>query len=103
MSNTPISKIASNAFAVVSEHVLFERVTGEFVLLDLDSGEYYGLDGVGSRILELIQLHCDLEEVTNIMIQEYEVDEDRLRGDIEAFVARLVTKELIEMRNDTSQ
>ena len=96
MSQLPNSQINSHAFAVISETVLFERVAGEFVLLDLDSGEYYGLNGVGSRIWDLIQCHGNLEEVLNVMIQEYEVDEDRLRGDLEEFVVRLASMGFLE-------
>ncbi len=103
MSQLPNSKINSHAFASISEAVLFERVAGEFVLLDLDSGEYYGLDAVGSRIWDLIQCHDNLEEVLNVMIQEYEVDEDRLRGDLEEFVARLASMGFLETRDDTRQ
>ena len=101
MNELTNSKIADQAYARVSENVLFERVAGEFVLLDLDSGEYYGLDGVGSRILELVQYHSSLEEVMDVMLREYEVDEDRLRGDLEGFVARLVSKGFLVTRNDT--
>src|SRR5690606_25513702 len=36
------------------EHVLTRTVGDETVLLDLESEEYYGLDGVGARFAELI-------------------------------------------------
>lgn len=99
MNKTSNSKIAEQPYAGIAEHVLFERVSGEIVILDLDSAEYYGLDGVGSRIFDLVQVHPNLEEVVDVMLQEYEVDEERLRGDVEDFVHRLVSKGFLVPQN----
>ena len=97
------SKSTCQPLAVISEHVILERVAGEYVILDLDSGEYYGLNGVGTRIFDLIQCHSNLEEVLTVMLQEYDVDEDRLRDDLAEIVARLVSKGFLVTRDDTSQ
>ena len=39
-----------NSTISVPEGVLFQDVEGEAVLLDLNSGMYFGLDGVGTRM-----------------------------------------------------
>ena len=40
---------------VIPEDVVHRMVGDEAVLLQLDSGVYYGLDPVGSRIWELLE------------------------------------------------
>lgn len=103
LSKLPDNDLPGQPFAVISQHVLFERVAGEYVLLDLNSGEYFGLDGVGTRIFELIQSHPNLEAVLEVMLQEYDVDENRLRGELEEFVALLVSKGFLVTQDETDQ
>jgi len=39
----------------VGKDVMFRELDGEAVLLNLESGKYYGLDPVGSRIWQFVQ------------------------------------------------
>ena len=70
----------------VPAHVVARRIGEETVILDLESGTYFGLDPVGARAWELIAEGRTLGSVCAVMLEEYEVDEARLERDI----ARLV-------------
>ena len=59
------------------------------VLLDLKSEEYLGLNEVGARIWQLLQDGKGLDEISNILIGEYDVSRDELNGDIDQLVAEL--------------
>ena len=39
----------------LSPDVLFQEVSGEMVLLDLNSEQYFGLDEIGARIWSLLE------------------------------------------------
>ena len=71
------------------EHVMSRRLGEECVMLDLDSGTYYGLDAVGARVWQLLGEGRSVAEACAAIVAEY----DAPREAVEADVARLV-KEL---------
>lgn len=83
----------------VKEDVVFRDLEGEVVLLNLDSGIYFGLDPVGTRIWALIQEHNSLEEVLRHMMVEYEVERVQCEKDLLALLTRLNENGLIEVSN----
>ena len=80
--------------------VLSQEVSGETVLLDLNSENYFGLNEIGTRIWQLLQEDGNLQQVYDIMLDEYDVDEKQLGKDMEELVARLVDAGLIEIGED---
>ena len=79
----------------VRDGVMFNRVGEEVVLLDLDSGTYYGLDAVGGRLWDLITGTATVGEAIETMLGEYEVEADVLESDVMRLVAELEEKGLI--------
>lgn len=73
----------------IPDHVVARRVGDETVILDLESGTYFGLDPVGARIWELIAEGHTLDSICATMLEEYEVDEERLQEDVRALVQDL--------------
>ena len=61
----------------VSPDVISQEVSGETVLLDLESEHYFGLDEVGTRIWQLIKETGNLQSVFDTMLAEYAVSEQR--------------------------
>ena len=62
---------------------------GEAVLLNLDTGVYYGLDTVGTRIWKLLQQPRSIAELRDVIIDEFDVDPDRCEADLGPFVDSL--------------
>jgi len=89
-------KILTQSIKVLPD-VLSQEVSGETVLLDLNSENYFGLNDVGTRIWQLIQEDGDLQKVYDTMLDEYDVDKKQLGKDMEELVARLVDAGLIEI------
>ena len=56
----------------VSPDVVFRELEGEAVLLDLESGTYFGLNAVGTRIWSLIQERDSLRAVLDAITDEYD-------------------------------
>lgn len=77
--------------------MLSQEVTGETVLLDLNSESYFGLDEVGTRIWQLLREGKDLEQVTETMLAEYEVDIDQLQADLDELIEKLSEAGLISI------
>ena len=79
----------------IPDEVIFRELDGEAVVLNLDTGIYFGLDAVGTRIWQLLVERKPLKAVLDSLIDEYEAPPDRLQRDLLAFVERLDDKGLL--------
>jgi hypothetical protein len=69
----------------------------EAVLLDLASSRYFGLDGVGTRIWQLLAEHRRLSAVADLLLAEYDATSEQIDGDLAAFVGELAGRGLLEV------
>jgi hypothetical protein len=82
---------------VVNPDVVFRDVEGETVLLHLERGIYFGLEVVGTRVwTALVQHGCARPAVASIL-DDFDVTEDVLAGDIARFVDALAEKGLVSI------
>ena len=79
----------------IGPSVIYRDVSGEVVLLNLQSGVYYGLDPVGSRMWQLLMEQRPLDDVCSVMLEEYDVTADVLRADLSKLVDELASKGLV--------
>ena len=88
--------IENNKRFTVSKDVLFQEVSGETVLLDLDSESYFGLDEVGTRIWTLLNEGKTAVEMVDVLLEEYEVERETLEGDVRDLLTALIEAGLLE-------
>lgn len=79
---------------IPNSNVVYADLDGEAVLLNIETGTYYGLDAVGTRIWQLLSDGSQLEAVFDTLLGEYDVPPDELRVDLTAFIDTLVAKGL---------
>jgi hypothetical protein len=80
---------------VVNPSVVFRELDGETVLLNLDSGVYFGLDAVGTRVWTLLLEHGTTGPVCAQMEREYVVERQELERDVQRLVRELRQKGLL--------
>ena len=80
----------------IPPQVMSRLVGDETVLLDLSSGIYFGLDGVGKRIWETVAEGRNLAETATVITSEFEVDEAQAQADVIEFAKDLVERGLLE-------
>jgi hypothetical protein len=78
----------------IAPDVICREVGGELVMLNLESGTYFGLDPVGTRMWQLIETHGALEKVFDAMCGEYDVTPDTLERDRLGLVNQLCARGL---------
>lgn len=81
----------------VSDDVLFRDLGGEAVILNVETGYYYGLDEVGTRMWVLLIRHGQVEPAYRALLAEYDVAEDRLRQDMLDFIDELESHQLLQV------
>ena len=80
----------------VLEQVVTRQVGDETVLLNLESGTYFGLDPVGSRFLELLQAEGALAAIIARMLEEFDVTETQLEADLVRLADEMFASGLLE-------
>ena len=79
----------------VPPQVMSRLVGDETVLLDLASGAYFGLDGVGKRIWEVISDGNSLTQTVAAVTEEFDVDEAQALEDVIEFTNTLLDRGLL--------
>ncbi|HVT14741.1 MAG TPA: PqqD family protein [Thermoanaerobaculia bacterium] len=80
----------------ISDHVQYTKVEGDYVLLDLGSGEYFGLDEVASLAWEVLAAGGDQDAAVAAIVRDYAVEPDRAAADVARLLDTLRDKGLIE-------
>jgi Coenzyme PQQ synthesis protein D (PqqD) len=86
-----------NLFETVTipPEVMARQIGDETVILDLASGNYFGLDPVGTRVWQLLAEGKTLAATCDILLGEYDVSRQDLERDLVRLVQELRTRGLI--------
>lgn len=88
-------EISLESNVAISSDVVSRDLEGEAVILNLESGTYFGLDPVGTRIWSLLQASGSLRRAFDVMLQEYDVAPQKLEDDMLRLVRELCAKGLL--------
>ena len=83
----------------VPDGVLISNLQEESVILNLDSERYFGLDGIGTRMLSVLTTSDSIEAAYAKLVGEYDVDRKVLREDLQTLVESLAEKGLVQISN----
>ena len=79
------------------ENVMMRELDGESVILNLDSGYYFGLDEVGTRMWALLRDSESIQAAYEALLADYEVEPDSLQRDLVELVSKLVDNGLMRV------
>jgi hypothetical protein len=85
-----------DAIISISPDVMVRKVGEESVLLDLKTERYLGLDDVSARFWDLLTSGEPIQSAYDKLLEEFEVEPEQLRNDVDAFVQELIQFGLIE-------
>ena len=94
--------VSSSSVVAAAKDKVFSEIEGEVVVLDLESGTYYGLDSVGARVWHLIQEPQTVTAVRDALLDEFEVDLGRCEKDLTALVQEMAAAGLVEVWDETA-
>lgn len=95
-------EISANTVISPAPDQISSELDGEAVILNLDSGTYYGLNEVGARIWELIQKPRSFSELHSTLLAEYEVQPDVCKQELTTILLKLMDANLIKMSNEVA-
>lgn len=85
-----------NNRALVPDAVITRELDGETILLNLDTGIYFGLDKVGTDVWRAIRTVGTLGEALDLVQSEYDVEPAVLRVDFLRLIDELLAKGLLQ-------
>ena len=87
--------LSNSRFRVNSPRVVHETIDGEVVIINLDTGCYYSLDGVGAVIWNRIERGASLGEMVEWLAGNYASDHQQVEAAVQQLVTELQAEELI--------
>jgi len=93
-----MNHVSLDTSLVVPDDVLFRVLDGEAIILNLETGVYFGLDEVGTRLWALITASGTLRHAVDVMAGEYDVDRSALEGDVLELAGGLLEKGLVQVK-----
>ena len=83
------SDLTLDTVFVQNEAMLFADVGDGTALMDIDRGEYFQYEAVGSRIWELIDGKATVAQICAQLTEEYDVDRETCEQQTMAFLGKL--------------
>jgi hypothetical protein len=97
MSQEPSIHIHAGSLLTRNPEVAFREVDGETVMLSVETGKYYGLNTVATRIWALLAQPMTVDEICAVIVAEFEVDDETCRRDVLELAGQLAADGLVKV------
>jgi len=89
-----MSKIAEKKFSR-NPDIIDSEIDDEIVMMDVERGNYFGLNVVGSSIWQSLEELQTVESLVDIIIEEYDVSREKCKKDITPFIEQMLKSKLL--------
>ena len=80
-----------------SDALLSNNLGDDVVMMDIEQGAYYGLEGVASRIWEFAETPVSVGLLCDRLTTEYEISPQQCRQEVTAFLGDLVDRNIVQI------
>lgn len=99
MEKQKIQFDADQILIKIDENTMTSEVDGEMVLMNVNSGEYFGLDEISSNIWRLIDGKRSFTNIVEELLKEYEVDEETCIKDTRPLLIKLLNLQFLKFQD----
>ena len=85
-----------DTMSVKAKDVMIVDLSDEAVILNTDNWVYYGLNGMGYGIWNMIQEPKRIDELKSMITREYDVESEVCKQDLFAFIREMESQGLVE-------
>src|ERR1044071_587770 len=78
-----------------TEQILTQQAKETLVLLNLESGTYYALEEVGSRVWQLCDGTRRVSEIVSALCEEYDAPSEIVETDVMELIGDLINEKLL--------
>lgn len=79
----------------LAEHVTLTEVDNEVVLLDLEAGQYFGINHVGACFLKQLENNKNKQQAIQHVANHYKKDLQQVENDLSELLDSLLTQRLL--------
>jgi hypothetical protein len=94
-----IRDLSGDTLLARSDGLLTAEVDGELMAMNIDRGTCYGLNGVGTRIWDLLVEPRTIDDICALLVREYDVDPARCRSEVADLLSELCEEGLTTVRS----
>jgi hypothetical protein len=80
-----------------SDRAMARTVDDQIVILDITSGQYFGINDVGALVWNLLEHDITSDALVSAVLAEFDVDQAQARHDIDELIAQLTEAGLVEL------
>jgi hypothetical protein len=80
-----------------TENLLSTQLDEETVLMSIDAGAYYGLEGPARSIWEILETPLTFSALVDRLVEEYHVSPEICAADVERFLAEMEREGLLRV------
>jgi SAM-dependent methyltransferase len=91
----PHSRSADGRYAIDDKSIVFDVLDGEVVVVNLDNGSYYILEGAGSVVWQMLAAGRRVPEITEALLRHYEGERTAVERSVADFVAQMEQESLL--------
>jgi hypothetical protein len=84
----------------LGDDVTWCDLQNDVVILNVDTGVYFGLEGAGGQMWRELVEHRSLEKAFEALKKQFDVKPDELKRDLEALVRQLAEKGLVSLASE---
>ena len=81
---------------IQNKKVIQSKIGDEVVMLDMDTGFYFGLNSVASKIWGKLEKEVSFEEIISDLLNEYKIDKLTCENETKFFLDQLLDKNIIK-------
>lgn len=88
-----------NSIITRSQELLTSEVDGEVVMMNIESGKYYGINSVGAEIWRLLENPVSVSNICGELVKTFEIDNPTCETEVLTFLGSLEAENLLNFHN----
>jgi hypothetical protein len=97
LRSVQINNVTPQTILQRNPSIFASQVDDELVMLDDAQGLYFGLNPVGRKIWELLDLPRSYDALLQSLAQTYDVDLEQCNADVRPFLGQLIEHRLVQI------
>lgn len=95
-----VENITASTTIVPRDSALATTIDGEAVVLETESGTYYGLNEVATFVWDELDEPRSIESLRDAILEEYEVDPEQCERDLQEVVDKMASNGLVDVESE---
>jgi len=85
-----------------TNEIIAGSLDDELIMMDIQQGKYFALNPTAKRIWELLEDEHDIEYLCQALVQEYEIDMETCKTQVEEVLNEMVKMKLVKVLDPSS-